>query len=141
MIMLLLKFLVSFFIPQSLQYVEEYILFGHSNSKDGWCLWWNSWQCDVWGQPMWLLDTLIYISWCLCMFRRRKNNVWDDRLKILSLPCRVWVFNTIGIFNTFKMVLAIGIFNTFEIFVKLKYWYWIHSFYSDQYQYFSFCVF
>ena len=46
---------------------------------------------------------------------------------------RVWVFNTIGIFNTFKMVLAIGIFNTFDIFVKLKYWYWIHSFYSDQY--------
>ena len=43
---------------------------------------------------------------------------------------RVWVFNTIGIFNTFKMVLCIGIFNTFEIFVKFKrifseYWYWI----------------
>ena len=29
---------------------------------------------------------------------------------------RVWVFNTIGIFNTFKSVLDIGIFNTFDIF-------------------------
>ena len=54
-------------------------------------------------------------------------------LTIFNEANRVWVFNTIGIFNTFKMVLAIGIFNTFDIFVKLKYWYWIHSFYSDQY--------
>ena len=54
-------------------------------------------------------------------------------MKLLSfLRSRVCVFNTIGIFNTF------------EIFVKLKYWYWIHSFHSDQYPIrfiLIFCVF
>ena len=33
---------------------------------------------------------------------------------------RVWVINTIGIFNTFKSVLDIGIFNTFEIFPQTE---------------------
>ena len=45
-------------------------------------------------------------------------------LKIHKITCslvgRVWVFNTIGIFNTFKSVLDIGIFNTFEIFPQTE---------------------
>ena len=41
-------------------------------------------------------------------------------IELEALTYRVWVFNTIGIFNTFRLVLDIGIFNTFEIFPQTE---------------------
>ena len=54
-----------------------------------------------------------------CLGIERKKAPFGINI-FLTVSFRVWVFNTIGICNTFKSVLGIGIFNTFEIFPQTE---------------------